>query len=157
MVERWPSSEHRRASLVHSRAKGATRDVTDAPRWTCSKRRETPGFSPFLLLHLSLVRRPPLPSAVPTMSSLRHHRVIIASLFLPNTAVLGESTPSSPNESALGPLVPPSPSLLTPATPARAPLLSRPTGPLKSIVEDLRDKVSTRTRYLLCLAAPVVS
>jgi hypothetical protein len=31
------------------------------------------------------------------MSSLRNHRVIIASLFLPTTAVLGESSPPTPD------------------------------------------------------------
>jgi trehalose 6-phosphate synthase/phosphatase len=31
------------------------------------------------------------------MSSLRNHRVIIASLFLPNTAVVGESNPPTPD------------------------------------------------------------
>ncbi|KAI0742614.1 glycosyltransferase family 20-domain-containing protein [Daedaleopsis nitida] len=75
------------------------------------------------------------------MSSLRHHRVIIASLFLPNTTIIGDSAPSSPaDESALHSL-PPTPGFGTPTHSARQPLLSRPSsGPLKSIVEDLRDK-----------------
>ena len=80
-----------------------------------------------------------LPAA--TMSSLRHHRVIIASLFLPNTTVIGESAPATPaHESA------PTPAFATPATPARQPLLPRQSGPLRSIVEDLRDKVSCCSR-----------
>ncbi|KAI0752115.1 glycosyltransferase family 20-domain-containing protein [Fomes fomentarius] len=71
------------------------------------------------------------------MSSLRHHRVIIASLFLPNTTILGDSTPPSPRDDSVSPtpaFVPPTPGA------ARQPLLSRPSGPLKSIVEDLKDK-----------------
>ncbi|KAL1937908.1 hypothetical protein VTO73DRAFT_12658 [Trametes versicolor] len=73
------------------------------------------------------------------MSSLRHHRVIIASLFLPNTAVLGDSAPSSPDE----------PGLQTPGfapqTPSVRPLVPRTPGPLKSIVEDLKDKTRNPT------------
>ncbi|RPD60848.1 hypothetical protein L227DRAFT_547270 [Lentinus tigrinus ALCF2SS1-6] len=79
------------------------------------------------------------------MSSLRHHRVIIASLFLPNTTVLGESAPPSPaEESALHSLAP-TPGFATPGGPARTPLLSRASGPLKSIVEDLKDKTRQPT------------
>ncbi|OBZ75031.1 putative alpha,alpha-trehalose-phosphate synthase [UDP-forming] subunit [Grifola frondosa] len=71
------------------------------------------------------------------MSSLRHHRVIIASLFLPNTAVLGDSNPPSPSESAL--LTAPTTAFI-PATPPARQALVRAAGPLKSIVEDLKDK-----------------
>lgn len=78
---------------------------------------------------------PFLPTTTTTMSSLRHHRVIIASLFLPNTAVLGDSAPSSPDEPA---------GIQTPGF-ARGPLLQRTSGPLKSIVEDLKDKVRSRS------------
>ncbi|KAI0632795.1 hypothetical protein C8Q77DRAFT_847046 [Trametes polyzona] len=70
------------------------------------------------------------------MSSLRHHRVIIASLFLPNTAVLGDSAPPSPDESGLQ-----TPGFAPPTPASRQPLLQRTSGPLKSIVEDLRDKL----------------
>lgn len=109
----------------------------------------------------SLDRSLPSPSSFstttisPTMSSLRHHRVIIASLFLPNTAVLGDSAPSSPDE----------PGLQTPGfapqTPSvRPPLAPRATGPLKSIVEDLKDKVRSRSdgdSYILPLYSEVGS
>jgi hypothetical protein len=89
------------------------------------------------------------------MTSFRGRRVVIASLFLPNTAVLGESPPPTPerhlasatDESSLSiPAVaqrlaekprrivlPPVPSLMSSSSlPA----------PLKSIVDDLKDKVS---------------
>ncbi|KAF9007082.1 glycosyltransferase family 20-domain-containing protein [Cyathus striatus] len=90
------------------------------------------------------------------MSSLRNRRVVIASLFLPSTAVQGESAPSTPE--------PPSP-IEIPTTAAvaaklsekskpavlRAPAHSRQSSasalnlgkfpsPLKSIVDDLKDK-----------------
>ncbi|KAI0072180.1 glycosyltransferase family 20 protein [Panus rudis PR-1116 ss-1] len=64
------------------------------------------------------------------MSSLRHHRIVIASLFLPNTAILGDSQPSTPDGTT--------PSFIG-GPPARSSLLGKP-APLKSIVEDLRDK-----------------
>jgi trehalose 6-phosphate synthase/phosphatase len=76
------------------------------------------------------------------MSSLRNHRVVIASLFLPNTAVLGESHPPTPVHSPL-PLPDVFPShakdqgfklALPPRTRTPAPILS--------IVEDLKDKAS---------------
>ncbi|GBE87033.1 Putative alpha,alpha-trehalose-phosphate synthase [UDP-forming] 100 kDa [Sparassis crispa] len=69
------------------------------------------------------------------MSSLRQHRVIIASLFLPTTAVLGDSAPSSPLVSTPGD----APSFPSAPPPVR-PFLNKATGPLKSIVEDLKDK-----------------
>ena len=70
------------------------------------------------------------------MATLRNHRVVIASLFLPNTAVLGDSTPPSPGEQAGAPL------LKGAATPAsRSTLIAGKPAPLKSIVEDLKDKV----------------
>ncbi|KAH9948505.1 glycosyltransferase family 20-domain-containing protein [Amylocystis lapponica] len=74
----------------------------------------------------------PSSSSNPTMSSLRHHRIIIASLFLPTTAVLDDSNPPSPGELA-------QPSFISPTPNVRGPL-SRAAGPLKSIVEDLKDK-----------------
>jgi hypothetical protein len=80
------------------------------------------------------------------MSSLRNHRVVIASLFLPNTAVLGESHPPTPDvhsESAL-PLPDVFPGhvkdqgfkLTLPPSKVRTP------APILSIVEDLKDKAS---------------
>jgi hypothetical protein len=68
------------------------------------------------------------------MTSLRNHRVIIASLFLPTTAVLGESNPPTPSIPAQDP------------DPPRTgpPFRHRHSGslggnqPLKSIVEDLK-------------------
>ena len=80
------------------------------------------------------------------MSSYRNHRVIIASLFLPQTAVLGESPPETPNplQTHL-----PLPSLFNLKIPER-PAYGRNKGPapLKSIVEDMRDKVNQSfTRY----------
>ncbi|OSD03743.1 glycosyltransferase family 20 protein [Trametes coccinea BRFM310] len=74
------------------------------------------------------------------MSSLRHHRVIIASLFLPNTAVLGDSTPPSPYETGLQ-----TPGFAPPTPSGRPAILQRTTGPLKSIVEDLKDKTRNPT------------
>ena len=82
------------------------------------------------------------------MSSLRHHRVIIASLFLPSTAVLGESPPASPGEPSVTHLGPP-PAFGAQVPHSRANPLARTSGPLKSIVEDLRDKVSDRPLHSL--------
>lgn len=87
------------------------------------------------------------------MSSYRNHRVVIASLFLPSTAVLGESVPSTPDLHARDPLstrpgllglpteVPGTPpAVLQPYTPGHSRKSSLP-APMKSIVEDLKDKV----------------
>ncbi|EPS95484.1 hypothetical protein FOMPIDRAFT_141689 [Fomitopsis schrenkii] len=68
------------------------------------------------------------------MSSLRNNRIIIASLFLPHTSVLGDSTPSSPGHDHIT-----QPSFLQPG-PATGGRLPSKTGPLRSIVEDLKDK-----------------
>ena len=75
------------------------------------------------------------------MTSLRNHRVIIASLFLPTTAVLGESNPPTPSVHAQDP----DSSLPELADkPNGSPFRhqhSRSLGgnqPLKSIVEDLK-------------------
>ncbi|TFK65857.1 alpha,alpha-trehalose-phosphate synthase [Pluteus cervinus] len=94
------------------------------------------------------------------MTSLRNHRVVIASLFLPTTAVLGESGPPTPER------VPShSESLSIPAINLRLvdgqktgrPPVTRhhssigvgsSVGPLKSIVEDLRDKTRNATPAL---------
>lgn len=75
-----------------------------------------------------------------TMSSYRNHRVIIATLFLPQTAVLGDSPPQTP---APVPTQLPLSSLFNLKIPER-PSYGRNKGstPLKSIVEDMRDKVS---------------
>ena len=82
------------------------------------------------------------------MSSFRNHRVVIASLFLPATAVLNDSTPPTPHRAQTpGALViPPSAFKPTPrpghtrtaSVPVNIPGLA---GPPKSIVEDLKDKV----------------
>lgn len=91
------------------------------------------------------------------MASFRGRRVVIASLFLPNSAVLGESPPPTPelhlasstDESSLSiPAVAqrlaekPRRLGLTPV-PSITSSLSLP-APLKSIVEDLKDKVFTQ-------------
>ncbi|KZT69420.1 glycosyltransferase family 20 protein [Daedalea quercina L-15889] len=68
------------------------------------------------------------------MSSLRNHRVIIASLFLPHTAVPGDSTPSSPAQDSIS-----QPSFLQ-QRPAAGSRLPSKAGPLRSIVEDLKDR-----------------
>jgi trehalose 6-phosphate synthase complex regulatory subunit len=88
------------------------------------------------------------------MSSFRNHRIVIASLFLPTIAVIGESGPPTPEQPVqdcvestisavadrLGapniagdPIAKPNP-LNPSATTNRS-------SPLKSIVEDLKDKV----------------
>lgn len=69
------------------------------------------------------------------MSSLRNHRVVIASLFLPSTAVLGDSSPPSPDEH-----VAELPNFKS-VPPSASRTIGNKTGPLKSIVEDLRVKV----------------
>jgi len=76
------------------------------------------------------------------MSSFRNHRVIIASLFLPNTAVFGESSPSTPELHSNKPVKVPNFSLSEPVLKIPLPVTpSRLSGPPKSIVEDLKDKV----------------
>ncbi|THH17685.1 hypothetical protein EW146_g3181 [Bondarzewia mesenterica] len=86
------------------------------------------------------------------MSSFRNHRIIIASLFLPNTAILGESHPSTPE---IAPIPSPSNPLFKQFKLTEAKLkMPRPSAPraavpLKSIVEDLKDKFRRRTvKYL---------
>lgn len=83
------------------------------------------------------------------MTSLRNHRVVIASLFLPTTAVLGESTPATPEIQVAQPeFIPKFPSS-SEKKPARTlPTHTRQTSaslipPIRSIVEDLKDKVRT--------------
>jgi len=76
----------------------------------------------------------------PTMSSYRNHRVVIASLFLPQTVVLGESPPHTPHPL---PNRLPLSSLFNLKIPERPPYgRNKAPAPLKSIVEDMRDKVS---------------
>ncbi|KAI0056939.1 alpha-trehalose-phosphate synthase [Artomyces pyxidatus] len=80
------------------------------------------------------------------MSSFRNHRVIIASLFLPNTAVLGESHPSTPELHAIPTHIPNFHNYG--GQPLKTPLAApgiRASAPLKSIVEDLKDKSRTGT------------
>jgi trehalose 6-phosphate synthase complex regulatory subunit len=93
-----------------------------------------------------MTRPNPVPDSLPilAMSSLRNHRVVIASLFLPNTAVLGESYPSTPDVHSHLPLPDVFPGhakdqgfkLALPPSRARTP------APILSIVEDLKDKAS---------------
>ncbi|KAI5891466.1 uncharacterized protein SCHCODRAFT_02629180 [Schizophyllum commune H4-8] len=71
------------------------------------------------------------------MSLFRNHSVIIASLFLPETAVLGEDIPETPEKA---PITEEAAAALTPQ-PLRG-------GPLKSIVEDLKDKTRHGTPSL---------
>ena len=90
------------------------------------------------------------------MSSFRNHRVIIASLFLPTTAVQGESGPPTPDPPLATTTVNdaeinlPAVTLRLAATPLKPALVNRTnthsrqssiSGPLKSIVDDLTDKV----------------
>lgn len=75
------------------------------------------------------------------MTSFREHRVIIASLFLPNTVALTSDVSETSSEISYALQTPATPALLTPAIP-----LSRPAAtPLLSIVEDLTVKVSLKT------------
>ncbi|KAF8656163.1 hypothetical protein AX16_002732 [Volvariella volvacea WC 439] len=89
------------------------------------------------------------------MSSFRNHRVVIASLFLPNTAVLGESGPPTPVDRA------PNGQLSAHAVhqrlhdkpkartvPSRQGTVGTASGPLKSIVDDLKDKTRNPTPAL---------
>lgn len=83
------------------------------------------------------------------MGSLRNHRVVIASLFLPTTAVLGESAPTTPEiPSDRTEFLPKFPSGGSGEKPSRVlpthnhhSSVSSITLPIKSIVEDLQDKV----------------
>jgi len=81
------------------------------------------------------------------MANLRNHRVVIASLFLPTTAVPGESTPLTPDIQASQPGF----SLKFPLGNDKP--LGKHVGqtsglgvnpPIRSIVEDLKDKVTCR-------------
>lgn len=89
------------------------------------------------------------------MSSFRSHRIVIASLFLPTVAVIGESGPPTPvqdttisavadrlvaSNTTVDSIIKPKP--LKPSIITTTRQLST-NGPLKSIVEDLKDKVST--------------
>ncbi|KAI0315017.1 alpha-trehalose-phosphate synthase [Amylostereum chailletii] len=76
------------------------------------------------------------------MASLKNHRVVIASLFLPNTAILGESHPSTPELHAVPQL--PGPANINMPKPME-PRRPKAQGPLKSIVDDLKDKSRSAT------------
>lgn len=93
------------------------------------------------------------------MASFRGRRVVIASLFLPNSAVLGESPPPTPERHLASSTDESSLSISIPAVaqrlaekPRRLGLTPVPSitsssslpAPLKSIVEDLKDKVYTQ-------------
>lgn len=92
------------------------------------------------------------------MSTFRNHRVVIASLFLPSTAVLGDSVPSTPDLQVTERRLSLPPAFGTAGAKALAfaagdapPVSGRPGGlharkislpaPMKSIVDDLKDKV----------------
>lgn len=91
------------------------------------------------------------------MSSFRNHRVVIASLFLPNTAILGESHPPTPEERTA--VHSPLPLPLPTAFPGHSkdhvqgfkrslpPSRARTPAPILSIVEDLKDKASPGTSH----------
>ena len=104
------------------------------------------------------------------MSSFRNHRVIIASLFLPTTAVQGESGPPTPDPPLATTTVNdpeinlPAVTLRLAATPLKPALVNRNnthsrqssvSGPLKSIVDDLTDKVLLRPFPLLSPLNPI--
>ncbi|EKM52411.1 glycosyltransferase family 20 protein [Phanerochaete carnosa HHB-10118-sp] len=71
------------------------------------------------------------------MSSLRNHRVVIASLFLPNTAVFGEVATSTPDHVTSLPDFKSAPPTTRPS------LLSKKSRPLASIVEDLKSRAAS--------------
>src|SRR5882762_5225574 len=84
------------------------------------------------------------------MSSFRNHRIVIASLFLPSTAVLGDSFPPTPDNHGKDPslaiMVPSAFPIVGDIAQGYRPAMqhTRNSGqstPLKSIVEDLKDKV----------------
>ncbi|KAF5353408.1 hypothetical protein D9756_007953 [Leucocoprinus leucothites] len=88
-------------------------------------------------------------SSSATMTSLKNHRVVIASLFLPTTAVPGESNPPTPDIHAPQPEFPPKFSLggdkarpLPLGKHVRQASGSSLSQPIKSIVEDLKDKTT---------------
>ena len=80
------------------------------------------------------------------MSSLRNHRVVIASLFLPNTVVLGESHPPTPDPDVHSGL--PLPDVFAGHVKEQGfkltlpPPKTRTPAPILSIVDDLKDKAS---------------
>jgi trehalose 6-phosphate synthase complex regulatory subunit len=94
------------------------------------------------------------------MSSFRSHRVVIASLFLPNTVVLGESHPSTPEGTAVHSLLS-LPAVFPGHTRDQGFKLSLPTSrvrtpaPILSIVEDLKDKASLAFTPEICAVFPV--
>jgi hypothetical protein len=100
-----------------------------------------------------LYQLPPTSSYQSSMSSFRNHRIVIASLFLPTIAVIEESAPPTPEGRnldstiyavadrlavAVDPTAKSKPFIIT-NNHHRQPSAS---SPLKSIVEDLKDKVS---------------
>jgi hypothetical protein len=125
-------------------------------------------------LHLDLLQCP-IDEELPVhhfhhsqMSSFRNHRVIIASLFLPSTVVVGESEPGTPERLALGNHAPVSIPAIAQrlardaGKPLKSALSNKPslqpahnshsrsnsaTGAILSIVEDLRDKVRRYRSY----------
>lgn len=76
------------------------------------------------------------------MSSIKNHRVIIASLFLPNTALLGESHPSTPEMRAAKDVTLPPFKLPEGVHMPRPNAAHRTTvARVLSLVDDLKDKV----------------
>ena len=94
------------------------------------------------------------------MTSLRNHRVIIASLFLPTTAVPGESNPPTPSIHAQDP--DPAPPQLTAKSngSSNPPFRHQPSKslggspPLKSIVDDLKVRLHPRRVFASWLTIP---
>lgn len=107
-----------------------------------------------------------------SMSSFRNHRIVIASLFLPTIAVIEESSPPTPQQPtdenldktisavadrlvnaniAVDPVAKSKPlkSIITTNIHHRQPSAS---SPLKSIVEDLKDKV-----YIRHISPPLIN
>lgn len=96
-------------------------------------------------------------------NSFRNHRIVIASLFLPTIAVLGDSGPPTPKQPIqdnvdntisavtnrlVSANIAVDPTKLKPLNPSTSPSAS---GPWKSIVEDLKDKV----QYTLFTIVPL--
>ena len=99
------------------------------------------------------------------MSPLRNHRIVIASLFLPSTAVLGDSVPPTPDNHDKDPsqaMVPSAFPVTGEITQGYHPGMhhsrnSSLSVPLKSIVEDLKDKVSLHPVYMNLILCDCVS
>ena len=78
--------------------------------------------------------------------------MVIATLILPNTAVLGDSAPSTPDDHVVS-----LPAFKSGPPSARPSLAVNKPGPLKSIVDDLRDRVSVSGDTLVLCTSDTVS